>query len=66
MLLLLCCTDNANGRAECTKELSDASHAATNMHRWRVLAWFLGSAASSNGGLPSLSCLYQELPRLQQ
>jgi hypothetical protein len=45
--------------------LSDASHAATNMRRWRVLAWFLESAAFSNGGLPSLPCLYQELPRLR-
>ena len=45
--MLPCCTDAANIRVECTMKLSDASPAATNMRRWRVLAWLLGSASSA-------------------
>lgn len=46
--ILPCCTDAANIRCvECTMKLSDASPAATNMRRWRALAWLLGSASSA-------------------
>lgn len=43
----LCDSHAACCRVECTKELSDASHAASNMRYWRVLAWFLGSAETA-------------------